>query len=243
MRAPPPELDRAMRHAIEATPPAALGRKAAALDRLLEGHYGPARRRRRRDPLSTLIATVISQHTSDANTRRAFDRLRTRFRSWGALSRAPVGAVVDALRPAGLAALKAPRIQAILRRIIAERGVLSLEFLRRWPEARARAWLLSLDGVGPKTAAIALVFGLGKPAFAVDTHVHRIGLRTGLIPAGLSAERSHAWMDAMVRPARRGPFHLLLIRHGKETCLARAPRCGICPVRRRCDFYARRARA
>ena len=231
-----------MRHVMETAPSAALRRRAAEIDRLLAGHYGPPRRRPRGDPLSTLIATVISQHTTDTNTHRAFSRLRARFGSWGAVARARPAAVADALRPAGLAALKAPRIQAILRRIVAERGVLSLEFLRRRPAARAREWLLSLDGVGPKTAAIVLVFGLGKPAFAVDTHVHRIGRRTGLIPPGFSAERSHGWMDALIRPARRGPLHLLMIRHGREICLARAPRCPVCPIWRRCDFYTKARR-
>jgi endonuclease-3 len=229
-----------MRHAAGTVPSDALRRKAEAIDRLLRARYGVPRRRARRDPLSTLIATVISQHTSDVNTHRAFARLRQRFRSWDALARAPRAAVVEALRPAGLAALKAPRIQTILRRIRSERGTLSLAFLRRWRAARARAWLLDLDGVGPKTAAIVLVFGLEKPAFAVDTHVYRIGRRTGLIPAGFSAERSHDWMDALIRPGRRGPLHLLMIRHGRGICTARAPRCAVCPIRKRCDFYAAR---
>jgi len=222
----------------EPTPSAALRRKAAWIDRTLAARYGPPRHWRRRDALSTLVATVISQHTTDVNTHRAFARLRDALPSWAAVRDAPVGAVVDALRPAGLSALKAPRIQAILRRLSAERGTLSLEFLRRWTAARAKAWLLSLDGVGPKTAAIVLVFGLEKPAFAVDTHVYRVGTRIGLIPERLSADQAHDWMDALVPPVRRGPYHLLLVHHGRAICIARAPRCAVCPLRRRCDFYA-----
>jgi len=224
-------------------PPAALRRKAAWVDRTLAALYGPPRRWRRRNALSTLVATVISQHTADVNTHRAFARLRAAYPSWAAVRDAPVRAVAAALRPAGLSALKAPRIQAILRRLSAERGTLSLEFLRRWAAARARAWLLSLDGVGPKTAAIVLVFGLQKPAFAVDTHVYRVGRRIGLIPERLSADQAHDWMDALVRPARRGPLHLLLVGHGREVCTARAPRCAVCPLRRRCAFYADARRA
>jgi endonuclease III len=205
---------------------------------MLEAVYGAPRRRAGHDPLSGLVRTILSQNTSDTNSDRAFDRLRARFPVWEDVRDAPVDAVVDAIRPGGLGALKAPRIQAVLRRITDERGRLSLDFLRRWPADRAKAWLRSLDGVGPKTAAIVLVFGLGKPAFPVDTHVHRVGRRIGIIPPGTSVEGAHAWMEALVRPERNGPFHLLLVRHGREICKAGRPRCQICPVRRLCDFYA-----
>jgi endonuclease-3 len=222
-----------------ARPPAALRRRAALVDRMLEGYYGPPQRRRRLDPVSTLVLAILSQNTSDTNSCRAFERLRARFASWEAVRDAPAGAVVEAIRPAGLAALKAPRIQAALRRITAERGVLSLDFLRRSPAQRAKSWLRRLDGVGPKTAAIVLAFGLGTPAFAVDTHVYRVGRRIGLIPERLSVEEAHDWMEAAVPPERYGPFHRLLVRHGREICTAGRPRCPACPVRRLCDFYRR----
>src|SRR6516164_1785183 len=219
-------------------PRAALRRKAARVDRVLEAFYGPPPRRRARDAVSTLVQTILSQNTSDANSGRAFERLRSRFSSWTAVRDAPVGAVIEALKPAGLAALKAPRIQTILRRIAAERGALSLDFLRAKSVERARAWLRGLDGVGPKTAAIVLVFGLRKPAFAVDTHVYRVGRRIGLIPERLSVEQAHVWMEALVARARYAEFHLLLVRHGREICKALRPRCAACPVRRMCDFFA-----
>jgi len=219
-------------------PRAALRRKAERVDRVLEAFYGPPPRRRPRDAVSTLVQTILSQNTSDANSSRAFERLRSRFSSWTAVRDAPVGAVIEALKPAGLAALKAPRIQTILRRIAAERGALSLDFLRAEPVERARAWLRRLDGVGPKTAAIVLVFGLRKPAFAVDTHVYRVGRRIGLIPERLSVEQAHVWMEALVARARYAPFHLLLVRHGREICTARQPRCEVCPIRRWCDYAA-----
>lgn len=223
-------------------PPAALCRKAARIERLLEARYGRPRRGRSRDPLSTLVGTILSQHTSDTNSHRALARLRARFSSWTAVRDAPLRAVFEAVRPAGLGAVKARRIQAALRRIAAERGTLSLEFLRRWPTARAKAWLQDLDGVGPKTAAIVLLFGLGKPAFPVDTHVYRVGRRLGLIPRRLSPEGAHAWMEEVVRPERYGPVHLLVVRHGREVCRAQGPRCSICPVRRLCDFYEQRTK-
>jgi endonuclease III len=221
-------------------PAAALRRKAAHVDRVLEACYGrPRRRRRRGDLVGTLVHTILSQNTTDVNSDRAFERLRERFRSWEAVRDAPPGAVVEAIRPGGLGALKAPRIQSALTTITQERGGrLSLEFLRRWPGGRAKLWLRRLHGVGPKTAAIILVFGLGKPAFAVDTHVHRVGRRIGLIPQQMSAVQAHDWMEALVPPRRYGAFHLLLVRHGREVCRAGRPRCEVCPANRLCDFYA-----
>jgi endonuclease III len=219
-------------------PPAALRRKAQRVDRALEAFYGPPPRRRQGDAVSTLVQTILSQNTSDANSGRAFERLRSRFFSWAAVRDAPVEAVIEALRPAGLAALRAPRIQTILRRVTGERGAPSLDFLRAAPVERARAWLRRLDGVGPKTAAIVLVFGLGKPAFAVDTHVYRVGRRIGLIPERLSVEQAHVWMEALVARARYAPFHLLLVRHGREVCKASRPRCALCPARGMCEFFA-----
>lgn len=218
---------------------ASLRRKAARVDAALQAAYGRPRRRAHRDPVSTLVLTILSQNTSDVNSARGFARLRARFADWASVRDAPVASVVEAIRPAGLGVLKAPRIQAALRRITEARGVLSLGFLRRWPRARAKAWLRTLPGVGPKTAAIVLVFGLGKPAFAVDTHVERVGRRVGLIPLRLSVEAAHEWMEAVVPPRRHGPFHLLLVRHGREICKAGRPRCEICPIRRLCDFYRR----
>jgi endonuclease III len=219
-------------------PSAALRRKAERVYRLLEARYGRVRRRRRRDLIDVLVRTILSQNTTDVNSDRAMERLRVRFPSWAAVRDAPVEAVVDAIRPAGLGALKAPRIQAALKTITEEGGGrLSLDFLRRWPAQRAKAWLRRLHGVGPKTAAIVLVFGLGKPAFPVDTHVYRVARRIGLIPQELSVEQAHDWMDALVQPARRGAFHLLLVRHGRTVCRAGRPRCEVCPVARICAFF------
>lgn len=216
-------------------PPGRLRRKAAAVDRVLRRRYH-LRPWRPRDPLGMLIGTILSQHTSDTNSDRAYARLRRRFQTWEAVRAASTGRIAAAIRPAGLSALKAPRIQTVLRRLGRERGRLSLAFLRRWPRERARAWLRGLPGVGPKTAAIVLQFGLAKPAFPVDTHVDRVGRRLGLIPPRMSTEDAHVWMEALVPATRYGPLHRFLVRHGREICTARAPRCEVCPVRRWCDY-------
>jgi endonuclease III len=215
---------------------AELRRKAAAVDRVLRRHLRPLRPWRERDPLGMLIGTILSQHTSDINSDRAYTQLRRRLPTWQAVRAASTAQIAAAIRPAGLSALKAPRIHAVLRRLARERGRLSLAFLRRWPRARAREWLRSIPGVGPKTAAIVMQFGLGKFAFPVDTHVDRVGRRLGLIPARMSTSDAHTWMEALVPRARYGPLHRLLVRHGREICTARRPRCEVCPIRRWCDY-------
>jgi len=140
---------------------------------LLEEEYGAVTWSRHRDPLSELIMTVLSQNTSDHNSRRAFDRLITRFGGWEAVAKAEVGDIAQAIKPGGLAQVKAPRIKRILEEISAERGSFDLDFLGELPMDEAGAWLRDLPGVGPKTAACVLLFSLGKPAFPVDTHVYR----------------------------------------------------------------------
>ena len=163
-----------------------LRRKVAVVQRRLVKAYGLTQRPARGDEaLSTLINCILSQHTSDLNSDRAFEALRARFPAWEQVRDAPVRQVREAIRPAGLANQKAPRIQGVLREITHQRGQLNINFLRRMPVADARQWLQALNGVGPKTAAITLLFGLGCPAFPVDTHVHRVSGRLGLIPRAL----------------------------------------------------------
>ena len=220
-------------------PTVTLRRKAVRVDHLLRRRYGSPRHLPSRDPIATLVRTILSQNTSDRNSDLAFRRLRARFASWTALRDAPPPAVIEAIRPGGLGALKAPRLQGALRQITAARGRVSLDFLRRWSTDRAAAWLRALRGVGPKTVAIVLLFAFGKRVFPVDTHVHRVCTRLGLIPPGMGADAAHPWMSALVPPRRHAPFHLLLVQHGRETCKAGRPRCEVCPLRGLCTYYAR----
>lgn len=194
-------------------------------------------------PLDELVSTILSQSTSDINRDKGFDRLKERFPTWEAVRDAPLAAVREAIRPAGLANQKAPRIQAVLRRITDERGALSIDFLATIPLEEARAWLVSLNGIGPKTAAIILLFAFGRPAFPVDTHVHRLSQRIGFIGPKVSAEQAHPIMEAIVPPQDYLVFHLNLIKHGREVCHARGPRCEICPLQPHCDYYQALTRA
>ena len=180
------------------------------------------------------MLTVLSQHTSDLNAGRASDSLRARFPTWDAVVRARPATVADAIRSGGLANVKAPRIQAILREIHDREGRYDLSFLREVSDAEATRYLASLHGVGPKTAAIVLAFSLGRNALAVDTHVHRVTRRLGLIPTKASAERAHLILEQLVPPELRVPMHVGLIRLGREICKAPRPRCEVCPLHDLC---------
>jgi endonuclease-3 len=215
------------------------GRQARAVYRRLLAHYGPPEREPL-DPVSELVCTILSQNTSDLNRDRAFAQLRARFRDWDAVRTAPLDALREAIRPAGLAAIKAPRIQQALEAVRARAGTLDLDFLRALPLEEARAWLTGLSGVGPKTAAIILLFSLDRPAFPVDTHVHRVSGRLGLIGPRVSAEQAHTLLEALIPPERYLAYHLLLITHGRQICQARRPKCEVCPLSDLCD-YARGA--
>jgi endonuclease-3 len=168
---------------------------------------------------------------------KAYDSLRQRFPSWEQVRDAPIEEVARAIQIAGLSQQKAPAIQRALRRISAERGELSLDFLRDMPLEEAKQWLTSIKGVGPKTAAIILLFALDRPAFPVDTHIHRVTRRLGLLPANASREKAHELLEELFPPEAYYPIHLNLIRHGREVCQARRPRCEVCILRDLCDYY------
>lgn len=216
---------------------AALAKKTLRVHELLLAHYGQPTWRNPLPALDELVSTILSQNTNDVNRDRAFELLRAKFPTWEAVRDAPTESVVDAIRPAGLANQKGPRIQQVLRAITAERGELNLQFLKTLPVDEARAWLTKFKGVGPKTAAIVLLFSLDRPAFPVDTHVHRVTGRLGLRPEQMSADDSHAHFEGLLPPDTYYAAHLNLIRHGREVCHARNPECGRCELRRGCDYY------
>lgn len=183
-----------------------------------------------------LVCTILSQNTNDINRDKAFHALKARFPSWEAVRDADPGELEYVIRIAGLANQKGPNIQAALRDITAERGEIDLDWLRGTDAETARKWLVGLRGVGPKTAAIVMVFALGMPAFPVDTHVYRVTGRIGLRPAELDITKTHAYMEQIADPADYGTLHLNLIDLGREICQARKPKCPICPIRHLCQY-------
>ena len=208
--------------------------------RLLE-FYGQPTWRNPMHPVDELISTILSQNTNDTNRDRAFEGLRRRFPSWEAVRDAEPASVVDAIRPAGLANQKGPRIQQVLGEITAERGSLDLSFLKDMPLEAARGWLMKFKGVGPKTAAIVLLFSLDRPAFPVDTHIYRVTGRIGLRPEKMTVEQAHVHLEKLFPPETYYAAHLNIIRLGRSICIARKPACGGCPLREICNYARQEA--
>jgi endonuclease III len=203
--------------------------------RLLE-FYGEPTWRNPLPPVDELISTILSQNTNDLNRDRAFESLRKRFPTWEKVRDADPASVTAAIRPAGLANQKGPRIQQVLKEISAQRGSLDLYFLKDLPLEDARLWLMKFKGVGPKTAAIVLLFSLGRPAFPVDTHIYRVTGRLGLRPEKMTVEATHTHLEYLLPPETYYAAHLNIIRLGREVCVARKPACPRCPLRDLCRY-------
>ena len=210
--------------------------KALAIHRILKEEHGDRKWHPRLEPVGELISTILSQNTNDMNRDRAYSQLRKRFPTWEAVRDAATAEVQKAIRPAGLANSKGLAIQRALRHISEERDEISLDFLAEMPLDEARKWLTSLNGVGPKTAAIVLLFSFNRPVFPVDTHVHRLSRRLGLIGPKVSREKAHDLLEALLPPETYYAFHLNLITHGRRVCHARRPRCEGCPLLSLCDY-------
>ena len=206
---------------------------------VLEGIYGrPRMSKRRSNPLDTLIATLLSQNTNDQNSYRAWLSLRKKFPSWELVSSASWQAVAQAIKVGGLKNQKAQRIKRILKSLFTERGSHDLGFLAGWTDEKVMDYLLAMKGVGRKTAACVLVFSLGRDVFPVDTHIHRICNRLGLVKTN-SADETFDMMKGLVPNGSAYSFHVNLIRFGRETCKAGRPLCGECPLFEECVFSER----
>lgn len=218
--------------------------KAARVEAALTEAYGARVWRAENhldDVLGALVATVLSQNTSDLNSGRAYASLKLAFPGgWDDVRTASVTDVADAIRAGGLANIKAPRIQAILQDVYDRSGQTDLDHIRGWDDGVIRDYLRSFHGVGAKTAACVLMFNLGRPVLPVDTHVHRVSQRLGLIGPTRTADQAHDLLPRLLDDSQIYSFHVHLIEHGRRTCHARNPACVACPVRGECDFYRNR---
>jgi endonuclease-3 len=210
---------------------------AAKVYARLLSFYGEPTWRHPLPPLDELVSTILSQNTNDTNRDRAFDSLKEHLPTWETVRDADPEDVIAAIRVAGLANQKGPRIQAVLKAITRERGNLDLDFLHELPAEQVYDWLIKFKGVGPKTASIVLQFSLNKPAFPVDTHIHRISGRLGLRPTKMNAEAAHKHLASLFQPDTYYAAHLNIIRLGREICKAQKPQCDCCPLRDLCPFY------
>jgi endonuclease-3 len=211
--------------------------KAIEAHERLVATYGSPEWRTPLPPIDELVSTILSQATSDTNRDKGFYALKARWATWEDVRDAPVKEIVKAITPAGLANQKGPRIKKVLQEITALRGALNIDFLKETSSAEAIEWLTQFHGIGVKTASIVLQFSLDLPAFPVDTHVHRVTGRLGLRPEKLSAEKSHAYLEAIFPPETYYVGHLNIIRLGREVCKARNPLCEECPLTDICDYY------
>ena len=208
------------------------------LERLGERYDHPTWDGPRVETISELVLTILSQNTADTNSFRAFTALRARYASWDDVLRAPTDELEDVIRPGGLAPTKSRRIQHVLAEVHeATHGTWDLAFLGEWELERARDWLTSLPGIGRKTASIILLFNFGRPAMPVDTHVHRVASRLGMLPPRTPLDRAHDLLEGVLAPDEMYAFHVETIRHGRDTCRAPRPICGLCPLTDVCAYY------
>ncbi|MFL5659612.1 MAG: endonuclease III domain-containing protein [Ktedonobacteraceae bacterium] len=217
---------------------AALSAKALEVTRRLTELYGVAEWSKK-DPLSMLVDIILSHRTRDEQTEAAYDNLLKRFGSWEAMRDAPTEEVQKTISNVNWPEVKAPRLQALMRRITEERGELNLDFLRDIPVEEGAAWLDRLEGVGPKTTAAVLLFSSRKPILPVDTHVWRVSIRLGLIGKKVTADNAHKLLQALLPNDAQTiyNFHKALLRHGQRVCVYDHPRCNKCVLTDLCDYY------
>lgn len=202
----------------------------------LEATYGVPRNDSPEDPLDELIATILSQSTTNINSNRAFASLKARFPDWEQVRRARPASIASAIKSGGLANVKSVVIKNILNDISSQRGNLDLSFLKTVPLEEARSFLLSLKGVGPKTAACVLLFSCKRPVFPMDTHIFRILRRMGILPEKISDALAHQTIEKLIPAQKSYSLHINLITHGRRVCHPKTPKCELCSLIEHCDF-------
>jgi endonuclease-3 len=219
-------------------PPAKLRKKADRVCLLLMERYGTRVSVRRLPPIDELVMTILSQNTNDVNMLRAYKSLEENYESWEEVLEAPQEELAEVIRTSGMFRMKAKRIQATLGEIQERVGELDLSLLETLDDEEAMKWLTSLYGVGPKTAAIVLLFSLGRAVLPVDTHVWRVSKRLGLIDDDVSRERAHILLQELIDDGCIPSLNNNLVRHGREICRAQNPICSDCFLNRLCKFHS-----
>ena len=210
--------------------------RATEITKMLVKKYGPFEPVRKLKPVEELVYTILSQHTSDINSERAYKNLLAKFGSLHAVAKADTTLIANVIKSGGLNKIKAVRIKNILNIILTKLGNLDLSFLGELPLEEAKSWLKDLPGIGPKSAAVILCFSLDMPAMAVDTHVYRVSKRLQLIEEHISADASHEILEGMVASTEVYKFHSALINHGRKTCKAINPNCSDCILSDICPY-------
>jgi endonuclease-3 len=206
---------------------------------LLKKKYGEHNYGGRGDPIDALVETILSQNTTDKNSSRAFANLKKTYPSWESVLKADARSIKKTIHSGGLPGIKARRIKHVLGEIKKRRGRLNLDFLREIPADEATAFLRSIKGIGPKTAAVLLIFRFNKPVMPLDTHNLRVAKRLGIIPRKMSSEKAHELMNQLVPDKEKKSLHINFIIHGRTVCTARNPKHEICVLRNLCNYYRR----
>jgi endonuclease III len=213
-----------------------MNRTILSVAEILESHFGtPVQRKKRTDPVSMLVGTILSQNTNDKNSHQAYLQLRRKLPRWNDVAEAPLPAIASAIRPGGLKNIKSRRIKNLLREIKDQTGSYSFGNLRGKSDEDLMKMLLSFEGVGYKTAACVLLFSLRRGVFPVDTHIHRIMNRLGIV-ATPTADKTFEKLKLKIPPDKSYSFHVNLIRFGRTVCRAQRPRCRECPLFDVCQF-------
>ncbi len=217
--------------------------RAQQILKILKRNYAlPKWTSSKRKPFQTLIRTVLSQATNDRNRDRAYKNLSEKYEiSPKALATANVREMESAIRVGGLYRNKSRKIKQ-LSKVILESFNGSLDFLYTEPLEKARAMLMSVPGVGPKTADVVLLFSGGKPTVPVDTHVNRVSRRLGLAPLRGNYEEIRRSLESLYSPKDYLAIHLLLITLGRANCRARSPLHESCPVKSLCPTTEKEAK-
>jgi endonuclease-3 len=211
--------------------------KLERIDRRLLETYGEPKRKPKREVLDELVVTILSQNTTDTNSDRAYQNLKSRFKNWEQVRRAPTALLEKTIKVGGLAGIKAPRIKRILEEVKNGNGSYDLSFLRKWRTDKVFSYLTTFEGVGEKTAACVLLFSLGRPVMPVDTHILRVSKRLGLVEEDDTPSSTSEELNRLVPKTAMYRFHLNLIKHGRLICKAQNPRCEVCFLRRNCRWY------
>ncbi|NHJ33198.1 MAG: endonuclease III [Asgard group archaeon] len=207
----------------------------------LDKHYGVKEWKRWREPVGELIRTILSQNTTDKNSLRAYANLIDTFKTWDEIIEADEAEIAEPIRSGGLANIKAKKIKKSLLEIKKREGKIDLEFLADYKPEEAEEYLVSLDGVGPKTAACVLIFSFNFPIIPVDTHVHRLSNRIGLVTTN-TREKTQEAMKEIIPKENIYSFHLNIIEHGRKVCKASKPLCSQCFLTEFCEYFQENVR-
>lgn len=202
----------------------------------LENTFGEPKLAPKSDALTMLIKIILSQATSDVNSRRTFQNLKKQFKNWESMLLADESEIAGAIRLGGLANRKAKVIRELLRQLKGKHGKLSLKFIEKMPDREAHDFLQSFRGIGPKTVACTLLFALHKEVFPLDTHIFRVLKRMGILPEKIADAKAHRFLDELVPPGKFYSLHVNLIRLGRQICRPREPLCEKCSLIEYCDY-------